>query len=662
MTGSSDDQSASPTLQTTRVLETPTMCLRSFFSSSRARDATLRHTAHDSTTGGAPDQKHGHSDRIATRLRKIFRRHCHMDGHETNGSSSVLALVPTTTAQLYRFESPKVTKTLDFETAPSCTPTSTPGTTDSNFPSPPSINTPPTTPDSFALTISPGNTHKTYTTQEYKAALVGLRDAEKLLEKRHTAIKTRPEVTKKAAFGSAVPNKKGSSPAGTSHLPAHLPLPSHEQRQQTHTTNDAWDALKRHQLIKDLSYRAAGGCDDAIIVMEELNAHFVLQHRHRNENIPNLVMNFDGLLVRASDLRTVERTWISRFNTIRKLQALAVRKRVSAEDFEQVATQLYPVGLKEIMKPEYFHIFVVGLANEGIITEREAKSFTNLAVSSEEFEAGARWTGHSSASNRYAGQYRRDPSALTIFDIPKQAHSNFSLGSGRTTPGPPNLYFHLRILVEAALYKQQFWKGYFFANAQSKLNDYYLAHRMTQAGKLLPPHLTDYKRNWTYHEGRVLARGHLVCTLLSWFEKGELTDFGIVRAVRGTFCHLPGQAYWDVEELSTFLYHRVVDSGLPFPTISDILALHPDNDTNFANVRLRAQVLRELAERAEMFEREEEQRLREIEMSVTTFESLRKKEMGRRKRMKVAVKRLFGCCKEVAVAPFDPFAEQHERG
>jgi hypothetical protein len=185
---------------------------------------------------------------------------------------------------------------------------------------------------------------------------------------------------------------------------------------------------------------------------------------------------------------------------------------------------------------------------------------------------------------------------------------------------------------------------------------------MKKEGKILPPHLTDYKRNWTYHEGRMLARGHLVYTLLSSFEKGELTDFGIVRAVRGTFAHLPGQAYWDVEELSTFLYHRVVDSGLSFTTIPEILALHPDNDTSFANVLLRAQVLRELAERAEMFEREEEQRLKEIETSVTTFESLKKKEMGRWKRMKTAVKVLFGCCKEVAVAPFDPFAEEHERG
>jgi hypothetical protein len=394
------------------------MFLKSFFSSSRARDATLHYTIHDSTTGSASEQEHSRSDRIATRLRKVFRHHRHRDGHEPNSSSPALALAPTTTAQLYRFESSKVIKALDLETTPSSTPTSTPRTTDSNFPSPPSVNTAPTTPDSFALTISPGHTHETYATQEYKTALVGLHDAEKILEQRHTAITARPEVTKKKASGLAVlKDSKGSTPAGISHLPPHLPLPSHKQRQQPQTANDACNALKRRQLIKDLSYRAAGGCEEAIAVMEELNAHFVLQHRHRTEKIPDLVLNFDGVLVCASDLRTVERTWISRFNTIRKLQALAVRKRVSAEDFEQIATQLFPTELKEIMKSEYFHIFVVGLANEGIITEGEAKNFTNLAVSSEEFEAGARWAGHSSTQNRHAGQHRRDPSALAIFDI-----------------------------------------------------------------------------------------------------------------------------------------------------------------------------------------------------------------------------------------------------
>lgn len=638
------------------------MSLKSFFSSPRAGEASLDRTTNAGTTGAAVEQKDSHSNHIAIGLRKVFRLHFSKSHRELHSNASALALPPQTPAQLYRFESPKATKPLDLDTTPSSPPVSEPRPANSSSPSPLSVNTAPTTPDSIAPTFIPGHTQKTSATPEYEAALAGLRDAEKLLEQRHTVVKSRPEATKKRISPSAVPRKsKKPKSARTSHLPSHLPTPFQKHRQESRTANEACDTHSRRQLVKDLTYRAAGGCDDAIIVMEELNTHFLLQNRHANQEIPDLVLNFNGVLFCASDLRNVERTWISRFNAIRRLQGLVVRKRVSAEDYEQIATQLFPAELKELLRSECFEIFLSGLSCEGIISEGEAKNFTRLAVSSEEFETGARWTGQYTTQTRYAGQHRRNPSALTIFDIPKQAHSTFPSISARATPGQPNLYSYLRILVEAAVYEQTFWKGYFFANARSKLNDFHLAHKMSQEGRMLPPHLTDYRRDWTYYEGRVLARAHLVCTLLASCENRELTDFGIIRVVRGTFSHLPGQVYWDVEDLSTFLYHRVVNSGLPFSTIPEVLALHPDNDANFTNVRFRARVLKELEERNEMFEKEEEQRLKEIETSVTTFESLKKKEMGRWKRMKVGMKRLFGCGLEVEAMPFDPFAEKHER-
>jgi hypothetical protein len=70
---------------------------------------------------------------------------------------------------------------------------------------------------------------------------------------------------------------------------------------------------------------------------------------------------------------------------------------------------------------------------------------------------------------------------------------------------------------------------------------------------------------------------------------------------------------------------------------------------------LKAQVLKELGVQADTFRKEEEQRLKEIEMSVSMFESLNKNEMGRWERMKGMVMRRKGG-KEVVV-PFDPFAE-----
>jgi hypothetical protein len=276
---------------------------------------------------------------------------------------------------------------------------------------------------------------------------------------------------------------------------------------------------------------------------------------------------------------------------------LADRKYLGLEDCEQVVRQLFPTEPKDLVQPECFDIFITGLGVEGIISSREARSISRPGVSIKEFEGGVHWDGHRCiASSRY------DPSVLVMFNLPKQAHcSTTTLSAHLLTNTQTELYFYLRILAEAATYDQKFWKGYFLPNARSKLGSFHEAYLLQKQGLPTPPHLADYKRPWTYRETRLLTRGHLICTLLDVFDKGELTDFDIIRAIRGSFIHIPSQGYWDVEDLSTFLYHRVIDSGLPISHIPDILILHPEHDAACARVGRRVRISKALEEQANVF-------------------------------------------------------------
>ncbi|KAH7380501.1 hypothetical protein DE146DRAFT_671728 [Phaeosphaeria sp. MPI-PUGE-AT-0046c] len=287
-----------------------------------------------------------------------------------------------------------------------------------------------------------------------------------------------------------------------------------------------------------------------------------------------------------------------------------------------------------------------------VITASESKSLLTLSVSTEEITSGLRWTGIPKKTRR--ASYTYNPAVLALFDIPQQPHRTSSPLFPASTRA--DLSHYLGILIEAAVYRQQFWRGYFFPSADSKLASFYDAYSITKFGLGTPPHLTEYKRPWTYSETRLLQRGQLVCNLLKCFESNNLTDFGIIRAVRGSFVRLPGQPHHDMQDLSNFLYHRVVDSGLPLHMIPEILALHPEHDEVFANARLRALVREHLREKKEESKREEEVRIQEIRRSKSTFEEMRKKEMGRWRRAKGAWKKWFG--KKEVDEPFDPFSEE----
>tara|TARA_R110002003_G_scaffold283_1_gene18255 strand:- start:20100 stop:21914 length:1815 start_codon:yes stop_codon:yes gene_type:complete len=594
-------------------------------------------------------QKRGKAERLAGIFSKIFHVHRRRDTESTDPGDSCAP----TPSHLYRFKSPKV----QVNSTPKSSLSST--TIDSEAPSPSPSGTAPTASDPADLSSRRPVGNTASNSEEYKSALAGLRNAERILQERHAAIEQRGRqgvTKKKCPPAELITAKNGSamSEARIASLPSQLSVPSYRQRQQAQTAEEACNALQCRKLLREMAYRAKDGCKNAVAAIEELNAHLVLQARHEDDkHIPDLILNFESTRIRASMLRAVERTWISRFNATWKLQSLVARKHLGMEDYEVIVKQLFPGELKDLLKPEHYEIFATGLATESIITSGEAKSLVALGVSRDEFEQGERWTGAS--FHRHNGQYRHKASALINFDIPKQAHRNATPNCARRSQ--INLYPYLRVLAEAAVYNQKYWKGYFFANARSMLSSYYEANQLQSKGLSTPPSLTDYKRPWTYREVRLLRRGHLICTLLRSLDNGKLTDFGIIRAIRGSYVGIPGQGYWDAEELSSYLYHRIAGSGLAVSKVPEIIALHPEHDKDFANVRLRATITRELQESAVLFEREEEQRLSEIEMSITKFEWLRKKKMTRWERAKKSWQKWL--CKESTVKPFDPFAEEH---
>lgn len=124
------------------------------------------------------------------------------------------------------------------------------------------------------------------------------------------------------------------------------------------------------------------------------------------------------------------------------------------------------------------------------------------------------------------------------------------------------------------------------------------------------------------YEACFLAHAHLVCELLDKWDAGQLQDFGIIRAVRGTYVNIAMQGYRTAEELESFLYHRVVESELAIQFIPTIIALHPEYDSDFAHAQSHPAVVDGLQHRQQMFEKGEQERLEQMERSVVSFKSI----------------------------------------
>ncbi|KAF1937473.1 hypothetical protein EJ02DRAFT_54748 [Clathrospora elynae] len=480
--------------------------------------------------------------------------------------------------------------------------------------------------------------------------------AEKLLNRRHAAIKPQANTCKKIKPREMVTKKTG--PQGGI-IKARLPVniaPPENRRMQSRTANEACEALQRRRAIKNMAFYAADGCPTNVDIIEQINAHFYLKERHPKIEVSDVTFKIENMNIRASQLPqgSVERNWISRYNVMIHNVELIERRLLNIEDHEVILMQLFPMERDHILKLKHFEIFVAGLGEEGIFTKSQANTIAKLGVTTEEYDKGAQFTGLSV----HPHAHRRNPTSIATFDIPKQpsrANASFSPHPLQSPDRDPHYY--LRTLVEAAAYKQNFWKGYFFPNACSQLDSYFQAHKLSQEGFLLCPTLTDYKRDWTHRESRTLQRGQLICELLFKYDNNSLTDYGIIRAVRATYVQIPGQPFFNAEDLESFLYHRIPESGLDIFNIPDILTLHPENDTAFSTARLRQHVIDGLLDRAELFEAEEQQRCLDIEHSFAEFEIARKKDMSAWQRVKASVKTMFG--RMEIVAPFDPFAPEH---
>jgi hypothetical protein len=486
---------------------------------------------------------------------------------------------------------------------------------------------------------------------EMEEALAGMRAAEKLLHERHAALhKPKANTSKKLKPNGLTIGKA----AATAPVPAYV---STHRRKQSRTANEAMDVFQRRQAIKEMAYFAADGCPTNQDIIDLMNAHFALKSRHIDEEIPDVTFIVNGINILASQMPhdSIERNWILRYNIVVHNATQVERRLMNIEDHEMILTQLFPQDRAHLLKQEHFEIFMTGLGEEGILTKSQVATITKAQVITEEFDKGAHFTGPS--VNRYA--HRRNPTAIALFDIPRQARRPMLSYSPRPTKSSNQheLYYKLRILAEAAVYDQKFWKGYFFPSACSKLESFYDAWKTSQEGFLLPPSLTEYSRDWTHKEVRLMQRSHMICELLNKYETNTLTDFGIIRAIRATYVNIPAQPFWCAEDLESFLYHRIPDSGLDISEIPGILLMHPDHDAAAANARLKRTVHEALQRRAEEFEKEEQERLRLIGESYMTFEQQKKAEMSRWERVKAEWKSVFG--KKEVVVPFDPFAPEH---
>jgi hypothetical protein len=298
---------------------------------------------------------------------------------------------------------------------------------------------------------------------EMEAALAGMRAAEKLLNERHAALH-------KPKANTSTRRKPNGHAIGKSGATAPLPaiIASH-RRKQSRTANKAINGLQRRQAIKDMAFFAADGCPTNQDTMDVINAHLALLTRHPDDDIPDVTFDINGVTVLASKIPpgSVERNWIMRYNLVVHNATQVERRLMNIEDHEMILTQMFPSERGHILKPEHFEIFLTGLGEEGILTKSQAATIAKVQVITEEFDKGANFTGPS--VDRHA--HRRNPTSIALFDIPKQARRPMISYSPRPTnaANQHELYYKLRVLVEAAAYTQSFWKGYFFPSASDKL-------------------------------------------------------------------------------------------------------------------------------------------------------------------------------------------------
>lgn len=503
---------------------------------------------------------------------------------------------------------------------------------------------------------------------EEAVALAGLKDAEEILQNRHALIESqangeskRSKVTyplagilKKPTVKAQTPVAQNTTPSITSrgHTGAH-----------SQTANEVIEAVQRRQRIMSMAYNAASGCHEAAGRLQDINNHFSAIENGSKPPNSNIVIGFGDMHFRASELGSFEHSWINRYNAFCLVNKLSQRRLLNVNDYECIIEHLFPAQDAHLLSSEHFELFLAAIGKEGGLTAMEVEGFSSLAVTPEELERGVHFTPATTDVRARA----REASNIMIFEMPQRRRVGRSSSHQPHTSSRDNLHWYLRVLVEAAVYDQKYYKGFLLPNAVQKLEQFYKAYKLGQEDIAVPAHLADYIRRWTYTEGRLLERGHLVCQMLKEYESGAITDFGIIRAVRGTLVHIDGQPRHTTSSIETFLYHRLPSAGkFPVAKIPEILSLLPAHDDTFSNHLMGENLLSKMEETARMFQVEELARLCEIRDSQKAYKLATNKKLGvwgRVQRKAGVVKHklggAFGLRKKAAGTSFDPFAPEH---
>ncbi|KAI8942937.1 hypothetical protein NX059_000975 [Plenodomus lindquistii] len=665
------------------------MSIRKMFglrSARRASDNTTgpqnnnepRYNTSSTTSIESTGHARGASSRLRNGLRKVFdlsKSHRHDTAQSSAIASSGDAPTSSTAKSQSRTSSPLAcTSSSAAHNTSSNSPTSTPPSTavsavaDTCLSSAHSINLPVVAPPSATTAAAPTVLKTCPSTSQHvqddatsaaragelseqEVAMAAFERANAILEARHAALNPKPVDGSKPSKAVVKVNKAHQHKATTT--VAKNPSHPHFSRVKPTfaTAADAATAMQRRQHVMGLVYESVFyGYADSQDKLHQLNDHFHKRSVGLKGLDSDIIIGFGDFHFRASELGNLEHKWLARYNTICLLQDRHDARVLGGEDYEYLKEQLIPGDDGNQLTPAYFEIFLESLKEEGVLTDSEFLSIRDLGVTQDELEAGFRYI----APHIPARDLARQAQNLRLFRMPER-HIVGSLAQDYTPAD--SLQSYLRTLVEAAVYKQKFYQGFFFGDAAKDLGNYLKAHQQAQQNEL---HASNdyYFRAWTFQESRILDRGRLLCQLFKQYEEGAITDFGVLRIIRATLVHVPGQPRFFTESLEQLLYNRASSSNLPIAMIPEILALLPEHDNAFACPVQREEILGKLNATAQAFEVEETERLATIEANSKAYKQIVKQNLGIWGRVKRKAKTVFGRKKKggegKAFNPFDP--------
>ena len=146
--------------------------------------------------------------------------------------------------------------------------------------------------------------------------------------------------------------------------------------------NKAMKVYQRQKRVVDTAYRGAvDGRQRSIFILERLDRYLSrLSHDPKNRD---LTLMFDGTHTLVTHLGALECNWIARFKAARSILALAERRLLSGEDYDVIMSRLFPAGNGRLYNREYFDVYLLGFAEEAIMSHKQAEHIAALKVTQE---------------------------------------------------------------------------------------------------------------------------------------------------------------------------------------------------------------------------------------------------------------------------------------